>query len=271
MPSYRPRGPGWPGHGGSPGGGGRRGGRFIRRVRRRRMRRLRKLRRWLTPHNAVPSMKRVKMHFTNFWQFPATQITADEMYYYPQECMIHANSPYGPSVGAGGGGRLDHNASQYNFYSTLYNNYEVVWSKVRYTWSQTIANAGAVPMRIGVLLNGTVTPLMDSFEQLCSRLNVKYKTYQPEVNLKRKSVVIRFSKKKRFQSDFGSNIGTIGSRPTLSAYFIPFIQFESLVLGALPHHNLSVSVTYYVRWFNRKEIMDLPQAVALIQTTEPGP
>lgn len=241
---------------------------MIRRSRRRKFRRMRKLRRWLTPSMSVPPVRNVKMHYTNFVNPGDITLTANEVYYIGDTMRIRANSVYHPCLDTNEGGRYDHNASQYNYYSTFYNNYEVKLSKMKLTiYPLASISAGSLPYVVGLLLNRDDSPAMDSFEQLCSRLNVKYKRMHFNPDKKSVSVKMRFNSRKQFNDGFGTNVGTVGNSPTATCYYIPFIQMLDVTNTTFPSSSFVISVTYYVRWFNRREIMDMPHGCTFIQTT----
>lgn len=247
----------------------RRRTRVFRRMKRRAIRRARKLRRWLTPQSTVSPVKYVKMHYVNMYNPGEITLTANEMYWYGDPVIIHANSPYLPCSGSVGGGRFEHCASQYNYYAQLYQNYEVVFSKIKFTWHQLSSFTGSsYPYVVGAVLNHDTAPAMDSFEQLSSRLNCKYKVFHFNTEKRTRSVKLRFSARRRFNERTESNIGDIGSRPALHAYYQPFVQMYNTSSTAFPPCTVTVHVTYYVKWFNRFEIGDMPAGMALIQTTD---
>lgn len=246
----------------------RRGKRIVARRLRRQRRRFRR-RPWLTPHLTVAPRKFVKMKYvmahSNSGGF--TQ-TADTLFFLPVSHQAKANSPWRPNGGYGGGGRLDQNASQYAYYSTLYRQYSVKYSKFKLTWRQgATSTAYSVPMIMGVVLNQDTTPTIDSYEQLSARLNSKYKIVHIGNDKRQASVKMKFKGSKRFGSGASvENVASIDADPNTVVWYCPFLQLLDSASTAIAANHMIMSVTYYCVFDERKEIHDMPAAMALEQT-----
>lgn len=244
--------------------------RAIRRMKRRFKRSMKRIIR--TPFNVVPPKMLVKCHYVNHVAYPATGIPPGVITWFDNSGRIKANSVHHPSLDVTTGGRFDQDPSMTSYCATFYNRTRVLMSKIKYTFRQSNNKPTSdvvYPFVVGVVLNHDLTPAMTSWEQLSGRLNANYRIAQNSSDVKngKFSFRMRFSAKKRFGPAGSSlNIAAVNTDPIDTEYYLPFIQVLDPSVEVFPAWFLNISVTYYVEYFDRGEIADMPVGMSLLQS-----